>query len=189
MDHFSVPNLRVGNLLLATPFLNDANFVRSVILLCDLEDQGSVGFVINKPSILNLGDLVKELDFLECEVFVGGPVEQNTLHFIYFGNQLISDSKFLAEGIWWGGDFPTLIHHLKNHQLNVNQVRFFLGYSGWGQGQLQTELVEDTWVVYSGTTTTTVFESSSDQIWRLLMKEMGGEFEIQANYPIDPRLN
>jgi putative transcriptional regulator len=71
----------------------------------------------------------------------------------------------------------------------VNQVRFFLGYSGWGQGQLQTELVEDTWVVYSGTTTTTVFESSSDQIWRLLMKEMGGEFEIQANYPIDPRLN
>ncbi|MEK0442752.1 MAG: hypothetical protein RL403_1730, partial [Bacteroidota bacterium] len=54
MDHFSVPNLRVGNLLLATPFLNDANFVRSVILLCDLEDQGSVGFVINKPSILNL---------------------------------------------------------------------------------------------------------------------------------------
>jgi putative transcriptional regulator len=68
-------------------------------------------------------------------------------------------------------------------------VRFFLGYSGWDNGQLEAELAEDTWVVYSGAPTLTIFESSSDQIWRLLMKGMGGEFEIQANYPIDPRLN
>lgn len=189
MDQFSVPKLQAGKLLLATPFLNDANFVRAVILLCEFEDQGSIGFVINKPSILHLGDLVSELDFLDCEVFVGGPVEQNTLHFIYFGNQLLPDSKPLAEDIWWGGDFSALIHHLKSRRLEVNQVRFFLGYSGWDQGQLQVELAEDTWVVYSGATTQTIFQSSSDQIWRLLMKGMGGEFEIQANYPIDPRLN
>jgi putative transcriptional regulator len=190
MDQFSVPNLQAGRLLLATPFLNDANFVRSVILICEHEDQGSIGFVINKPSILNLGDLVKELNFLKCEVFVGGPVEQNTLHFIYFGSQqLIPDSKPLADDIWWGGDFSTLVHHLKSHVLDVDQVRFFLGYSGWDQGQLEAELAEDTWVVYSEAPTSTIFESSSDQIWRLLMKGMGGEFEIQANYPIDPRLN
>ena len=189
MDQFSVPNLQAGKILLATPFLNDADFVRSVILLCEHEDQGSIGFVINKPSILNLGDLVQELNFLECEVFVGGPVEQNTLHFIYFGSQLLPDSKPLAEGIWWGGDFSTLVHLLKSHVLDVNQVRFFLGYSGWDHGQLEAELAEDTWVIYSGVPTRTVFESSSDQIWRLLMKGMGGEFEIQANYPIDPRLN
>ena len=181
--------LQAGTLLLSAPFLNDENFVRSVILLCEHEDQGSFDFVINKPSILNLGDLVEELNFLECEVFVGGHVEQNTLHFIYFGSQVLPDSKPLAEGIWWGGDFSALVHHLKSQQLEVNQVRFFLGYSGWDQGQLQGELAEDTWVVYSGATTSTVFENSSDQIWRQLMKAMGGEFEIQSNYPLDPRLN
>ncbi len=189
MDAHLFPKVQAGGLLLSAPFLNDENFMRAVILLCEHEDQGSFGFVINKPSILHLGDLVNELNFLESEVFVGGPVEQNTLHFIYFGSQVIPDSKSLGEGIWWGGDFSTLVQHLKSRILEVNQVRFFLGYSGWDQGQLQDELTEETWVVYSGATTSTVFESSSDQIWRQLMKGMGGEFEIQANYPIDPRLN
>jgi len=189
MQQQSAPKLQGGNLLLSAPFLNDANFVRSVILLCEHEDQGSFGFVINKPSILNLGDLVKELNFLECEVFVGGPVEQNTLHFIYFGPKLIPDSKPLGNEIWWGGGFSVLVQLIKSHQLDVNQVRFFLGYSGWDSGQLQAELSEETWVIFSGETNFTVFENSSDQIWRQLMKGMGGEFEIQSNYPIDPRLN
>jgi len=73
--------------------------------------------------------------------------------------------------------------------LDVTQVRFFIGYSGWGEGQLDSELSEETWVVYSDITSFSVFENSSDQIWKQLMKGMGGEFEIQANYPIDPRLN
>ncbi len=189
MDQKPGQKLLAGNLLLSAPFLNDENFVRSVILLCEHEDQGSFGFVINKPSILNLGDLVKDLNFLECEVYVGGPVEQDTLHFIYFGPQLIPESRPVGEEIWWGGDFSAIVDLLKSQQLEVNQIRFFIGYSGWEPGQLQTELGEDTWVVYSGETTLTVFENSPDQIWRQLMKGVGGEFEIQSNYPIDPRLN
>jgi putative transcriptional regulator len=189
MDQKPNQKLLAGNILLSAPFLNDENFVRSVILLCEHEDQGSFGFVINKPSILNLGDLVKELNFLESEVFVGGPVEQNTLHFIYFGPQTVPGSKPLGKDVWWGGDFSVLVQLLKSNQLDETQVRFFIGYSGWGEGQLESELIEETWVVYSGITSFEVFENSSDQIWRQLMKGMGGEFEIQSNYPIDPRLN
>ena len=92
-------NPQAGELLLSEPFLQDENFSRAVVLVCEHEDKiGSVGFVMNKPSILNLGDLVAELDFLKAEVFVGGPVEQNTLHFIYFGVQLMVDSKSLGNG-------------------------------------------------------------------------------------------
>jgi putative transcriptional regulator len=160
-----------------------------VILLCEHQETGSFGFVINKPSILHLGDLVKELQFVDAEVFVGGPVEQNTLHFIYFGPQVVPGSKSLGEGIWWGGDFSVLIQRLKSQKLAVNQVKFFMGYSGWDEGQLQAELSEKTWFIYSGTMSSEVFTSPSDQIWRRLMKGMGGEFEIQSNYPIDPRLN
>ena len=183
-------NPQAGELLLSEPFLQDENFSRAVVLVCEHDDKiGSVGFVMNKPSILNLGDLVTELDFLKAEVFVGGPVEQNTLHFIYFGVQLMVDSKSLGNGLWWGGDFSDLIQYINSGELDLNQVRFFMGYSGWSSGQLAAELSAQSWIVYSDPWSQELFDNSPDQLWRSVMKSMGGDFEIQSNYPIDPRLN
>jgi putative transcriptional regulator len=71
----------------------------------------------------------------------------------------------------------------------LDEVRFFIGYSGWSPGQLATELLEPSWIVSSGSLTQELLKKSPDQLWRALMKSMGGDFEIQANYPIDPRLN
>jgi putative transcriptional regulator len=181
---------RVGDVLLSEPFLLDENFSRSVVLICEHEGEtGTVGFVLNKPSILNLEDLVSKLDFLSAEVFVGGPVEQNTLHFIYAGEQLVLDSKPLGNELWWGGDFSSLIQCIHTGKLNLTQVRFFMGYCGWSAGQLETELLEDTWIVYTDPILKAHLSVSPDQLWRSLMRRMGGEFEIQSNYPIDPRLN
>ena len=183
-------NPQAGDLLLSEPFLTDDNFSRAVILLCEHEEGiGSVGFVMNKPSILSLGDLVSELDFLDAEVFVGGPVEQNTLHFVYFGLQLMEESKPLGNDVWWGGDFSELIQLINSKKMNLSQVRFFIGYSGWSPGQLNAELSAQSWIVYSDPLSQELFANSSDQLWRSLMKSMGGDFEIQSNYPIDPRLN
>ncbi|MEY3648765.1 MAG: hypothetical protein RLZ13_1650 [Bacteroidota bacterium] len=179
-----------GSLLLSEPFLQDENFGRAVVLLCEHEEgSGSIGFVMNKPSILSLGDLINGIDILDAEVFVGGPVEQNTLHFIYFGVQLMEESKPLGNGVWWGGDFTALVELINSGKLNLSQVRFFLGYSGWSPGQLADELSEQTWIVYSDSFVQELFENSADQLWRSLMKRLGGEFEIQSNYPTDPRLN
>lgn len=183
-------NPQAGHLLLSDPFLQDDNFSRSVILLCEHEEGiGSVGFVMNKPSILSLGDLVSELDFLDADVFVGGPVEQNTLHFIYFGVQLMEESKPLGNDVWWGGDFATLVQLLKSGKVHLEEVRFFIGYSGWSQGQLAAELLMESWIVYSDPWSQELYANSSDQLWRSLMKSMGGDFGVQSNYPIDPRLN
>ena len=179
-----------GSLLLSEPFLQDENFSRAVVLICEHEEgSGSIGFVMNKPSILNLGDLINGLDLVDAEVFVGGPVEQNTLHFIYFGVQLMEESKALGNGVWWGGDFKTLVELIIARKLNLSQVRFFLGYSGWSSGQLAEELLEHTWIVYSESYVEELFENSAEQLWKSLMKRLGGEFEIQSNYPTDPRLN
>jgi putative transcriptional regulator len=179
-----------GSLLLSEPFLQDENFSRAVVLLCEHnEESGSIGFVMNKPSILNLGDLISELDFLDAEVFIGGPVEQNTLHFIYFGVQRMEDSRSLGNEVWWGGDFPTLVQLINSGKLNLSQVRFFLGYSGWSPGQLADEFKDQTWIVYSESFVKELFDNSAEQLWRSLMKRLGGEFEIQSNYPTDPRLN
>jgi putative transcriptional regulator len=178
-----------GDLLISEPFLQDENFVRSVVLLCDHQPEGSFGFVINKPSILKLKELIQELDFIDKEVFVGGPVEQNTLHYIYFAESPIEGSVPVGENLWWGGDFDTLIHEIKTEKIDLDMIRFFIGYSGWDEGQLEAELIENTWIICKQKIDRKSFGYTSEELWKNLLKNMGGEFRVLANYPIDPRLN
>ncbi|MDN3204382.1 YqgE/AlgH family protein [Algoriphagus sediminis] len=178
-----------GDLLISEPFLQDQNFMRSVILLCDHNEEGSFGFVMNKPSILRLGEIVQDLDFLDKEVFVGGPVEQNTLHFVYLGDKQLEGSISVGNQIWWGGDFDQLVEKLKLNQMELDRIRFFIGYSGWGAGQLQDEMNEETWILCREDIDEDSFDSTPEDLWKGLLKNMGGEFKLIANYPRDPRLN
>jgi putative transcriptional regulator len=179
----------VGDILISEPFLQDENFVRSVVLLCDHQPEGSFGFVINKPSILKLKELIQELDFIDKEVFVGGPVEQNTLHYIYLAESPIEGSVSVGEKLWWGGDFDTLIQEIKTGKMDLDLIRFFIGYSGWDGGQLEAELIENTWIICKQKIDRQSLEFTSEELWKNLLKNMGGEFRVLANYPIDPRLN
>lgn len=183
------PTPAVGDLLISEPFLQDENFVRSVVLLCDHNEEGSFGFVINKPSILRLNEIVEDLDYLDKEVFVGGPVEQNTLHFIYLGDKLLGDSIQVGERLWWGGDFEELLEKLRLGLMDLTAVRFFIGYSGWGAGQLGDEMSEETWILCQENINETSFLYTPEELWKSLLKNMGGEFKLLANYPLDPRLN
>lgn len=180
---------KAGDLLISEPFLQDENFIRSVVLLCEHSEEGSFGLIINKPSILKLGELVETLDFLDKAVFVGGPVEQNTLHFIYFGENALEGSISLGENIWWGGDFESLVEKLKLGLFNPDLVRFFLGYSGWGAEQLNDELSDETWIICRENLDENTWDFTPEELWRNLLKNMGGEFKVIANYPLDPRLN
>jgi putative transcriptional regulator len=189
MNKGETKNPKPGDLLISEPFLQDENFVRSVVLLCEHSEEGSFGLVVNKPSILKLGELVEELNFLDKDVFVGGPVEQNTLHFIYFGEKVLEGSISLGNNLWWGGDFDKLQEKLKLGQFNSESFRFFLGYSGWGSGQLKEELEESTWIICTQNLEIENFEYTPEELWKNLLKNMGGEYKVIANYPLDPRLN
>jgi putative transcriptional regulator len=178
-----------GNLLISEPFLQDENFVRSVVLVCENNENGSFGLVLNKLSILKLSELIDDISSLACDVYVGGPVEQNTLHFIYCGKRLFDTSVQLAEDLWWGGDFDGILEHLKLGKMDEDNTRFFIGYSGWASGQLDNELEEKTWIVTNRIDTQSIFTASPDELWRIILKNMGGEYQQLANYPIDPRLN
>lgn len=178
-----------GCLLISEPFLQDENFVRSVILLCENNDNGSFGLVLNKLSLFKLEDLVDGVPGLQSEVYVGGPVEQNTLHFIYSGERHFEDSISLQGGLWWGGDFVEFLHRYKEGTLDADSFRFFIGYSGWEAGQLEQELAENTWIVCRNEFTDHIFYADPDDLWRVILKSLGGDFQVLANYPIDPRLN
>lgn len=175
--------------MISEPFLQDENFVRSVILLCDANEKGSFGLILNKLSMFKLGDLLEGMPYLESEVYVGGPVEQNTLHFIYFGEKMLEGSVELGNQLWWGGDFTELVEKQKLGVLALENFRFFIGYSGWSEGQLDAELEQKSWIVCNNHVTRNIFFSDPDELWRDILKNMGGEYQVLANYPIDPRLN
>jgi putative transcriptional regulator len=177
-----------GRLLISEPFLPDPNFERTVVLLCEHNDEGSFGFVLNKPSILKVSEVMEDLTELENVVYVGGPVQQDTLHFIH-RNATLENAVEIVDQIFWGGSFENLMLLLETKQLTAKDVRFFLGYSGWGPGQLDTELEQDSWIVCDYVTDQLLFDTGADVMWRKALENMGGRFSMYSNYPVDPRLN
>lgn len=178
-----------GDLLISEPFLPDPNFERSVILICEHNDEGSLGFVLNKPTGHRLDDVIEEVGSFENDLYQGGPVQLDTLHFIHRVSGLIHKGINLKNDFYWGGDFEQLLSLINTHQLKPEDIKFFLGYSGWSPGQLEDELNEDSWIVYKQTNSYDVFDSSAQDLWRKVLKNMGGKYRMFSNYPTDPRLN
>jgi putative transcriptional regulator len=183
-----MPSITPGSLLVAEPFLKDPNFLRSVILLCEHGNEGSVGFVLNKPYKQQLGELVPELQTKKWSLYNGGPVQTDSLHFIHQYPRLIPGSREIKKGIWWGGDFSTVIHLLKKDALEPDRLRFFLGYSGWEKGQLNEELQQNSWFTTEARSSL-VFAKKPQEIWNETVKSMGDDFAMMIHFPIDPQLN
>lgn len=177
-----------GRLLISEPFLPDPNFERTVVLLCEHNEEGSFGFVLNKPSALKLNEVIEDIGDHENPVFVGGPVQQDTLHFIH-RNVQIENAVELADQIYWGGDFESILTMFDTRQISPNDIRFFLGYSGWGPGQLESELEQESWIVCDFVSNQLLFDTEPGTLWRKALDNMGGRFSVYSNYPVDPRLN
>jgi putative transcriptional regulator len=177
-----------GTLLIAEPFLKDPNFMRTVILLCDHQEEGSFGFVLNREFGSTLEELLPDITRLTIPVFYGGPVQTDTLHFLHSCPNVIPGGMELTDGIYWGGDFNTTIELLESGIIDEQLIRFFIGYSGWTGGQLDTELKEKSWLVTSGVQQL-VFPSNMKELWKDSLRHLGGEYENMINFPTDPQLN
>ncbi len=177
-----------GILLIADPFLKDPNFLRTVVILCEHKEEGSFGFVLNKQIEQTLDELVTDLEGYQLPVYYGGPVQMNTIHFLHQYPDLIPESCKISKDIYWGGNFETVTALIKNNSLDINKIKFFVGYSGWGNGQLADELKEKSWLTVSATQTL-VFNTQHDEIWKGSLQHLGGEYEMMINFPIDPQLN
>ena len=187
-DGVSIPPKK-GDLLISEPFLPDPNFERTVVLICENNEDGTIGFILNKPSMVHLGDVFEELDHFEKKVFIGGPVQQDSMHFIHRGQINLEGGSKIAEGIYWGGNFEQMKVLIQNNNIETQDVQYFLGYSGWAPGQLDEELKENSWIVSPQATESQVFDLNPELLWREVLKNMGGKYRMFSNYPTDPRLN
>ena len=177
-----------GRLLISEPFMMDPNFKRAVILLTEYSDLGAMGYVLNHPSEYMLGDLLPDVSYSEMPVYTGGPVGEDTLHFIHRCPEKIEGGIEIAEGVFWGGDFDAVISLINSGVADPEKIRFYIGYSGWSPGQLDTEMGEKTWLTVDGARDL-IFHPNAEEIWRDSLRHLGGEYEMMINFPIDPQLN
>ena len=177
-----------GRVLLSDPFLMDPNFRRTVALLCEHNEKGSFGFVLNRQLHLTIADVI-EIDTLqEVPLYLGGPVQKDTLHFIHRDPEFAENSLEVFEGVYWGTDFEKVKEKLEENSLNLDNFRFFVGYSGWGEGQLEDEIKEQSWFVAEATEEM-IFEDDEEELWKNILKNMGGGFKFLSNAPESPHMN
>ncbi|TAL49607.1 MAG: YqgE/AlgH family protein [Chitinophagaceae bacterium] len=177
-----------GILLISDPFLKDPNFMRTVVFLCEHQEQGSFGFVLNRKYENTIDELIPELEGHKIPVYYGGPVQMDTIHFLHQYPDEIPGGLEVIKGVFWGGEFEKVVEMIKNEQIEQSKIRFYIGYSGWSIGQLDDELKEKSWLTVRATRKL-IFHRKFEEIWKDSLKHLGGDYEMMINFPIDPQLN
>ena len=192
IDFFSIENNKVarqGRVLISEPFLNDTYFKRSVVLLTEHSEEGSVGFVLNKPVDLSVNDILNDFPEVDAEISIGGPVNTNTIHYIHTLGEQIPDSVKVLKNLFWGGDFDALKDVLVQDAALSNKIRFFLGYAGWSPKQLDNELSENAWLI-SEMNAEQIMRGPDNDLWRKILETSGDEiYRTWIIFPENPGLN
>lgn len=177
-----------GRVLISEPFLQDNYFKRSLVLITEHTDEGTVGFVLNKPVDIQINEVVEDFPESDASLSIGGPVNTNTLHFLHTLGDIIPESNHVIGNIYWSGDFTVVERLIRSGNLHQNQIRFFLGYSGWSPNQLEGELEENAWLV-SELSQEEIMAPMKMQFWKKKLNRMGKKYQMWANFPENPEMN
>lgn len=178
-----------GRILISDPFLGDDYFERSVVYLCEHNQEGSFGFVLNNLVEINLNDLNDQFPSINSQISTGGPVETESMFFIHTLGSKLNESIEISNGIFVGGDFAQLYTFIEENHIQENQIRFFLGYSGWAKGQLEAEIKENAWVVAEIDDCNEIMKTHTPDAWKYFMTKLGSKYQFMTNFPIDPNEN
>jgi len=176
---------RAGLYLIADPFLADPEFRRSIIYLVAHDENGSVGFILNKPGSLNAGHVIDGFPE-EKTLLRGGPVGLEQVFFIH-NCPRVRGAVHIIDDLYWAGEADELRRAIDYGLLSLDEILFFIGYSGWGPGQLKTELQEKNWVL-ADLGSQCLFEPPDD-LWKKSLRILGGNFAWLSEAPEHPQLN
>jgi putative transcriptional regulator len=180
---------KTGRLLISEPFMSDPNFKRSVVLLSEHGNDGSVGYILNQVANVILKDVMQDLWEAQNHIYFGGPVAADTLHFIHRAYDKLQSGEPIGNGLYWGGNFETLKVLINTNAIDEHEVKFFMGYSGWDNGQLDRELQQNAWMVSEVSDLNLIFGNDDEKLWRDVIVNLGPKYAHVSNFPIDPSLN
>jgi putative transcriptional regulator len=144
--------------------------------------------VLNKPVSIKLSEIMSDFPDINSVISLGGPVQTNTLHYVHTLGDIIPNSIKVVNNIYWGGDFDAVKDLVKSGRLNVTNIRFFLGYSGWQSNQLEEELTENAWIV-SDLVPDEIMVPMNKYHWNKTLIKMGNKYRMWANFPENPQMN
>lgn len=190
-DDFKNKKYGKGSLLIANPVLPDPNFSRTVILLCNHDKQGSFGLIINRTTTLKAPDLFSDIDILNDyneKIYFGGPVSQSMVFFLCRSSCGIGELDEVCSGVYLGSSWETLEEvypTIKNPEQNI---RFYLGYSGWSGGQLAGEMEQNSWLIQNADEQF-IFLDSENMIWPEVINSLGEKYQYLIRAPVNPQWN
>ena len=174
-----------GKLLVSSPALVDPNFRKTVVLIAHHDEEGAMGLVLSRPSTVAAVDAVPALAGIagaDDPVYVGGPVQPEAFMVLAEFDDIGQAAAPIMNGL---GFMPA---DAEPEELAIRRLRLFAGYSGWGGGQLEAELDEDSWIVVEAIADD-AFADDPDELWRGVLQRQGGAFSLMENMPFDPGLN
>ena len=184
----ALPKIEQGKLILAEPFLHDPYFKRAVVLLTEHSKQGTMGFVVNMPSEIVVSDAIKDFPKTNMKVYYGGPVDQDIVFYVHTLGEKVPNSIQIKKGIFWGGDFNKIQELANNKELNNNNIRFYIGYAGWGPAQFREELKKNAWFIYPAKSEY-IFNKAPRRVWGKILRDHKSPFSVLSNFYETPSLN
>ena len=182
------PQLQNGTILLAEPFMLDPNFRRAAVLVVENNPEGSIGFIMNRTVDMRIDELVADFPEFDAPVYFGGPVGTDTVHYLHRLGNLIEDSDEVVKGIYWGGNYKQLKALIREGMVQPADIRFFVGYSGWSEQQLEEELQIGSWVT-APMFANYLFKSKPERLWRQVMQNKGRHYRVIADMAEEPNYN
>lgn len=179
---------KAGRLLLSDPFESDLYFERSVVFLCQHDEESSFGFVINKPIRIGIEGVNEAFGQQPIDAFKGGPCEEESLFFLHTLGDKIQGSEQIIDGIYLGTNFSDLYKTMTPESIENGAIKLFVGYSGWSSGQLDDELKRNVWVVAEVDDINEIMLSGKDS-WYEIMKRLGNKYEMMTKFPLNPNHN
>ncbi|MBI4647595.1 MAG: YqgE/AlgH family protein [Bacteroidia bacterium] len=176
-----------GKVLISEPFTRDSFFKRSVVLLTEHNENGTIGFILNKTVDIRISELISGFPDFRYKISLGGPVQTNTIHYIHTLENIPSSVNIMKD-VYWGGDIEHIKLIAETGILQADQIRFFIGYSGWAPKQLDNELSRNYWIV-GELDKQTIFNAPPDSAWKEILSNMEEKYRIWTTFPENYDMN
>ncbi len=180
-----------GYFLIANPVLPDPSFSRTVVLLCNHDEQGSFGLVINRPAPFGAKEIFKEMGvptFPSGKIFIGGPVSPSQVFYLCRSKTPLPELDAICDGVYMGMSWELLDNLTIRIEDPKKNIRFYMGYSGWGTSQLAGEMARFSWLTCEAQSKF-IFQEDEESIWAYAVKSMGKDYEYLIKAPANPQWN
>jgi putative transcriptional regulator len=177
-----------GQLLIASPSIHDPNFRRTVVYMTEHGEEGAMGLVLNRAAETTVGEAVPDLAWLAEEdavVHVGGPVAPQSVVVLAEFEEPEQSALIVDDDL---GFVPAEVEDTAALAETLGRRRVFAGHAGWGPGQLEAEMEEESWILEPARRED-VFTSDPEELWSIVLRRKGHEYALLSTMPMDPSLN